>query len=131
VSILAAPKWTKRAWLAENGLSPEFAPLKFLKLAWQSEIASLKHEKFRSFRDRRPPSGHFLKAEGSITGFFELQPMGLLQIEQLHTVGEAVKQLSPERLEQYDEVPWRRIAGFRDILIHDYMGVDLDEVTDP
>jgi hypothetical protein len=33
VSILAAPKWTKRAWLAENGLSPELAPLKFLKLA--------------------------------------------------------------------------------------------------
>ena len=40
------------------------APLKFLKLAWQSEIASLKHEKFRSFRKRRPPSGHFLKAGG-------------------------------------------------------------------
>jgi hypothetical protein len=63
-SILAAPKWTKRAWLAENGLSPKLAPLKFLKLAWQSEIASLGHEKFRSFRDFGTPGGHFLKAEG-------------------------------------------------------------------
>jgi hypothetical protein len=33
---LAAPKWTKRAWLAENGLSPPFAPLKFIELALRS-----------------------------------------------------------------------------------------------
>jgi hypothetical protein len=69
---LAAPKWTKRAWLSENGLNPEFAPLKFLKLAWQSEIASLKHEKFRSFRERRIPSGHFLKARGGDEQLFSI-----------------------------------------------------------
>ena len=39
-----------------------------------------------------------------------------------------MKQLSPERRDQYPEVPWRQIAGFRDVLIHDYMGVDLNEV---
>ena len=26
------------------------------------------------------------------------------------------------------EIPWRAVAGFRDVLVHDYMGVDLEEV---
>jgi uncharacterized protein with HEPN domain len=25
-------------------------------------------------------------------------------------------------------IPWKLIAGFRDVLIHDYMSIDLDEV---
>ena len=49
-------------------------------------------------------------------------------IRNFEVIGEAVKQLSPELVEQYPNVPWRRIAGFRDVLIHNYMGVDLDEV---
>jgi len=43
-------------------------------------------------------------------------------------IGEAVKQLSPALRTEYPEVPWRRVAGFRDVLIHNYMGVDVDEV---
>jgi len=49
-------------------------------------------------------------------------------IRNVEVIGEAVKRLSPALLQQYPEVPWRRIAGFRDVLIHNYMGVDLDEV---
>ena len=37
-------------------------------------------------------------------------------IRNFEVIGKAVKQLSPELLEQYDRVPWRRIAGFRGIL---------------
>jgi uncharacterized protein with HEPN domain len=49
-------------------------------------------------------------------------------IRQLEIIGEATKRLSPELRSRYSDVPWRRIAGLRDVLIHDYMGVDLDAV---
>ncbi|MFQ5612749.1 MAG: DUF86 domain-containing protein [Anaerolineae bacterium] len=49
-------------------------------------------------------------------------------IRQLEIVGEATKRLTPDLRTQYDEVPWRRIAGLRDVLIHNYMGVDLAAV---
>lgn len=51
-------------------------------------------------------------------------------IRQLEIIGEATKHLSSEIRDGHPQVPWRRIAGFRDILIHDYMGVDLEAVWD-
>jgi uncharacterized protein with HEPN domain len=49
-------------------------------------------------------------------------------IRQLEVIGEAAKHVSTELREQYADVPWRRIAGMRDVLIHNYMGVDLPAV---
>ncbi len=43
-------------------------------------------------------------------------------------IGEAAKRLTAATTSRRPETPWKRIAGFRDVLIHDYMGVDLDEV---
>ena len=38
----------------------------------------------------------------------------------LEIIGEAVKHLPSEWIESYPEIPWRAIAGFRDILAHGY-----------
>jgi uncharacterized protein with HEPN domain len=49
-------------------------------------------------------------------------------IRQLEIMGEATKHLSSSLRDQYSTVQWRRIAGLRDVLIHNYMGVDLSAV---
>jgi uncharacterized protein with HEPN domain len=46
-------------------------------------------------------------------------------IRRLEIVGEATKRLSDELRDKQPQVPWRRIAGLQDVLIHDYLGVDL------
>ncbi|HEX9991147.1 MAG TPA: DUF86 domain-containing protein [Chloroflexia bacterium] len=49
-------------------------------------------------------------------------------IRQLEIIGEATKHISDDLRSQHSEIPWRRIAGLRDVLIHNYMGVDLAAV---
>jgi len=49
-------------------------------------------------------------------------------IRQLEIIGEATKRLSKALRSSHSEIPWRRIAGLRDVLIHDYLGVDLEAV---
>ncbi|MBU0729147.1 MAG: DUF86 domain-containing protein [Proteobacteria bacterium] len=49
-------------------------------------------------------------------------------IRNLEIIGEAVKRLSEDFKSNNPEIIWRDIAGLRDILIHQYMGVDLNTV---
>src|SRR5262245_46662742 len=49
-------------------------------------------------------------------------------LRQLTIVGEAAKRVSAEFRAGHTKVPWRQIAGFRDVVVHDYSRVDLQEV---
>jgi len=51
-------------------------------------------------------------------------------IRQLEIIGEATKRLSTEFKNKYPHIPWKDVAGMRDKLIHDYLGVDIDAVWD-
>lgn len=48
-----------------------------------------------------------------------------LVIRRLEIIGEAVKRLPDNVKNANPEIPWKKIAGMRDILIHEYFGVDL------
>jgi uncharacterized protein with HEPN domain len=49
-------------------------------------------------------------------------------IRRFEVVGEATKRLSSTFRTRHPEVPWKQIAGFRDVLIHHYEAIVAEEV---
>lgn len=46
-------------------------------------------------------------------------------IRNLEIIGEATKNIPQDIKEQNSQIPWRQMAGLRDVLIHDYMGMGI------
>jgi uncharacterized protein with HEPN domain len=51
-------------------------------------------------------------------------------VRNLTVIGEAVKHIPDKVRERYAQLEWREIAGFRDIAIHEYFGIDEEILWD-
>ena len=47
-------------------------------------------------------------------------------IRRIEVIGEAIKNIPEETKDIHSDIPWKKIIGMRDILIHQYFGVDLN-----
>jgi len=49
-------------------------------------------------------------------------------VRQVTIIGEAARNLSPEFRQNHPEIPWAKVIGMRNVLVHDYFGIDIGEV---
>lgn len=52
----------------------------------------------------------------------------LAVVKLIEILGEAVKKIPDEVRNRYPEIPWKAIAGMRDILVHEYWGIDVNVI---
>ena len=87
-------------------------------------------------KDDRLYLHHILERCRRITRFIEPGREAFMASDQLQdavirnveVIGEAAKRVSAEARGRMASLDWKAICGMRDVLIHDYIGVDLDEV---
>jgi len=53
-----------------------------------------------------------------------------LVVRRLEIIGEATKNLPAEFRKKHSDVPWKSIAGLRDVIIHQYFGIEYDVIWD-
>ena len=51
-------------------------------------------------------------------------------VRNLEVIGEAVKKIPEDMRQKHVGIDWRKIAGLRDILIHEYFGIDVEIIWD-
>lgn len=67
-------------------------------------------------------------ATGGRSGFDRDELLQAWMIRHLAVIGEAAARLSLPLRESHPEVPWSGIIGMRNVLVHGYFSIELDEV---
>jgi uncharacterized protein with HEPN domain len=62
--------------------------------------------------------------------FYDNELIQVWIIYYFQVIGEAANQLSSSFLRNHTEVPWRSVIAMRNVLVHQYFGIDLNEVWD-
>lgn len=62
----------------------------------------------------------------SIDDFYRSISTQDMVYRRLEIIGEAVKNLTPEFKLNHPDINWKKIAGLRDVLIHNYFGIDAE-----
>lgn len=65
---------------------------------------------------------------GGREAFFASHTLQDATLRNLQTMSEATQRLRDETKAVRPEIPWRQIAGFRNVMVHNYLGIDLDLV---
>jgi uncharacterized protein with HEPN domain len=60
--------------------------------------------------------------------FFESDIIQDAVLRNLQTLAESTQRISDRRKSGHPEVDWRAVAGFRNVLVHDYLGINLERV---
>jgi len=87
-------------------------------------------------KDDRVYLRHILRCISRIEEYVAGSPEGLLHshlvqdavLRNLQTMAESTQRLSPALKAQQPEVDWAALAGLRNVLVHAYLGVDLDQI---
>lgn len=49
-------------------------------------------------------------------------------LRNLHTLAESTQWLAEDLKARYPEIDWRAISGFRNVIVHNYLGLDVEQV---
>ncbi len=66
-------------------------------------------------------------ADGKVRFFQDVMVQDAV-VRNFEVIGEAAKRLDDAYRGAHPEIPWRALAGLRDVLIHQYQGVDMERV---
>ena len=51
-------------------------------------------------------------------------------LRRIEIIGEAARHISPHARRKYPQIPWREMTTLRNLVIHKYDAVDIDQVSD-